>query len=109
MKNVSSLLFFFFFVSLSFGQSSQEKLKKEQQKLEKRISNTRSLLSKVKSNTQASLNEIRLIENQIKSRLKRRDDLGCVANSVFNLLGVGRGLKITTHSMFELFVDVDGE
>ena len=68
MKNVSSLLFFFFFVSLSFGQSSQEKLKKEQQKLEKRISNTKSLLSKVKSNTQASLNEIRLIENQIKSR-----------------------------------------
>ena len=68
MKNVSSLLFFFFFFSLSYGQSSQEKLKKEQQKLEKRISNTRALLSKVKSNSQASLNEIRLIENQIKSR-----------------------------------------
>ena len=68
MKNVSSLLFFFFFISLSYGQSSQEKLKKEQQKLEKRISNTRALLSKVKSNSQASLNEIRLIENQIKSR-----------------------------------------
>lgn len=68
MKNVSSLLFVLFFVSLSYGQSSQEKLKKEQQKLEKRISNTRALLSKVKSNSQASLNEIRLIENQIKSR-----------------------------------------
>lgn len=68
MKNVSSLLFFLFFFSLSYGQSSQEKLKKEQQKLEKRISNTRALLSKVKSNSQASLNEIRLIENQIKSR-----------------------------------------
>lgn len=68
MKNVSSFLFFFFLLSHVYGQSSQEKLKKEQQKLEKRISNTRSLLSKVKSNTQASLNEIRLIENQIKSR-----------------------------------------
>jgi septal ring factor EnvC (AmiA/AmiB activator) len=68
MKNVSSVLFIFFLVSHVYGQSSQEKLKKEQQKLEKRISNTRSLLSKVKSNTQASLNEIRLIENQIKSR-----------------------------------------
>lgn len=68
MKNVSSLLFFLFLAGLSFGQSSQEKLKKEQQKLEKRISNTRALLSKVKSNSQASLNEIRLIENQIKSR-----------------------------------------
>jgi septal ring factor EnvC (AmiA/AmiB activator) len=68
MKNVSSVLFIFFLFSHVYGQSSQEKLKKEQQKLEKRISNTRSLLSKVKSNTQASLNEIRLIENQIKSR-----------------------------------------
>ncbi len=68
MKNVSSILFIFFLFSHVYGQSSQEKLKKEQQKLEKRISNTRSLLSKVKSNTQASLNEIRLIENQIKSR-----------------------------------------
>ena len=68
MKNVSSFLFFFFLLSHVYGQSSQEKLKKEQQKLEKRISNTKSLLSKVKSNTQASLNEIRLIENQIKSR-----------------------------------------
>jgi septal ring factor EnvC (AmiA/AmiB activator) len=36
--------------------------------LEKRISNTKKLLSKVKNNSQASLNEIRLIENQIKSR-----------------------------------------
>jgi hypothetical protein len=68
MKNVSSFLFIFFLFSHVYGQSSQEKLKKEQQKLEKRISNTRSLLSKVKSNSQASLNEIRLIENQIKSR-----------------------------------------
>ncbi|MEN9972225.1 MAG: hypothetical protein RIS20_572 [Bacteroidota bacterium] len=68
MKNVSSVLFILFLFSHVYGQSSQEKLKKEQQKLEKRISNTRSLLSKVKSNTQASLNEIRLIENQIKSR-----------------------------------------
>jgi septal ring factor EnvC (AmiA/AmiB activator) len=68
MKNVSSLLFFFCFFGAVFGQTSQEKLKKEQQKLEKRISNTRALLSKVKSNSQASLNELRLIENQIKSR-----------------------------------------
>ena len=68
MKNVSSVLFFLFFFNLAFGQSSQEKLKKEQQKLEKRISNTKSLLSKVKNNSKASLNELRLIDNQIKSR-----------------------------------------
>jgi septal ring factor EnvC (AmiA/AmiB activator) len=68
MKNVSSLLFFLFCFGLVNGQSSQEKLKKEQQKLEKRISNTKSLLSKVKNNSKASLNELRLIDNQIKSR-----------------------------------------
>jgi septal ring factor EnvC (AmiA/AmiB activator) len=50
------------------AQQDQNQLKREQQKLEKRISNTKKLLNKVKNNSQASLNEIRLIENQIKSR-----------------------------------------
>lgn len=50
------------------GQTSSEKLKKEQDKLEKKISNTKSLLSKTKSNTEASLNELKIIDNQIKFR-----------------------------------------
>jgi septal ring factor EnvC (AmiA/AmiB activator) len=54
--------------NLTFAQQDQQTLKKEQQKLEKRISNTKKLLNKVKNNSQASLNEIRLIENQIKTR-----------------------------------------
>lgn len=54
--------------SQAYAQQDQNQLKREQQKLEKRISNTRKLLNKVKNNSQASLNEIRLIENQIKSR-----------------------------------------
>ena len=68
MKNVINLLLFLSLTWLSFAQQDQKQLKREQQKLEKRISNTKKLLSKVKNNSQASLNEIRLIENQIKSR-----------------------------------------
>jgi septal ring factor EnvC (AmiA/AmiB activator) len=51
----------------SHAQTS-EKLKKEQQRLEKKISNTKSLLRKTKDNTEASLNSLRLIDNQIKFR-----------------------------------------
>jgi septal ring factor EnvC (AmiA/AmiB activator) len=68
MKNVINLLLFLSLTWHSFAQQDQKQLKREQQKLEKRISNTKKLLSKVKNNSQASLNEIRLIENQIKSR-----------------------------------------
>jgi murein hydrolase activator len=68
MKNVINLLLFLSLTWLSFAQQDQKQLKREQQKLEKRISNTKKLLGKVKNNSQASLNEIRLIENQIKSR-----------------------------------------
>lgn len=70
MRNVSNyLLVFFLFLSLgTMAQATSEKLKKEQQRLEKKISNTRSLLDKTKSSTEASLNELQLIENQIKFR-----------------------------------------
>ncbi|MFM7759177.1 MAG: murein hydrolase activator EnvC family protein [Crocinitomicaceae bacterium] len=67
MKNAISVVLLFIMTS-GFAQTSKEKLQKEQQKLEKKISNTKKLLAKVKTNTQASLNEIRLIDNQIKSR-----------------------------------------
>ena len=53
---------------LQAGAQSSEKLKKEQQRLEKKISNTKSLLRKTKNNTEASLNSLRLIDNQIKFR-----------------------------------------
>ena len=68
MKNVIRLCLMLLLSTLSFAQQDQQQLKKEQQKLEKRISNTKKLLNKVKNNSQASLNEIRLIENQIKTR-----------------------------------------
>lgn len=58
------------FVLLSvqlYGQTSQ-KLKGEQKKLEQKISNTKLLLKKTKSNVASSLNELQVIENQIRYR-----------------------------------------
>lgn len=68
MKSVISFLLVFCSSTLVFAQGTSTQLKREQQKLEKKIANTKSLLTKVKSNTEASLNELRLIDNQIKSR-----------------------------------------
>lgn len=59
------------FIGLCFAavsQSKSDKLKREQKKLEKKITNTKSLLKKVTSSREASLNELQLIENQINSR-----------------------------------------
>jgi septal ring factor EnvC (AmiA/AmiB activator) len=56
------------FVLPSLGQTTSEKLKKDQDRLEKKISNTKTLLNKMKSNTEASLNELKLIDNQIRLR-----------------------------------------
>ena len=58
MKSVIKLLLILLFALPSYAQQDQNQLKREQQKLEKRISNTKKLLNKVKNNTQASLNEI---------------------------------------------------
>jgi septal ring factor EnvC (AmiA/AmiB activator) len=68
MKSVISFLLVLCSSTLVFAQGTSTQLKREQQKLEKKIANTKSLLNKVKSNTEASLNELRLIDNQIKSR-----------------------------------------
>lgn len=74
MKSASNFRFLIVLIGLLtfnltlFAQNSSEKLKKEQDKLEKKISNTKSLLTKTKSITEASLNELKLIDNQIQSR-----------------------------------------
>lgn len=69
MRNaIISLLFLVLVVSNGFSQQSSDYLKREKQKLEKKIANTKNLLQKVKNNSEASLNELRLLENQIKSR-----------------------------------------
>jgi len=69
MRLASSLLLVFFFhVGFGFGQQNPDNLKKEQRKLEKKISQTKSLLKKVQANTNNSLHEVRLLDHQIKSR-----------------------------------------
>jgi murein hydrolase activator len=50
------------------AQKKSDQLQAEQTKLEKKLSTTRSLLDKVKSGTETSLNELRLIDNQVKAR-----------------------------------------
>ncbi len=54
--------------SIAFGQKKSAQLEKEQAQLEKKLSNTKSLLDKVKTGTQASMNEMKLIDNQVKFR-----------------------------------------
>lgn len=67
MKTALSLLFFFSF-TIALCQKGQDKLVKEKQKLEKKINQTKALLSQIQSNSKASLNEVRILENQIESR-----------------------------------------
>ncbi len=67
MMRVSSLLVILLLACTAFGQSS-DKLKKEQDRLEKKIADTKSLLQKSKTKTSASLNELKVIENQIRYR-----------------------------------------
>ncbi len=55
-------------VLVGMAQNTSDKLKKEQSRLEDKIANTKSLLAKSKTNTNASLNELRVIENQIAYR-----------------------------------------
>ena len=57
-----------FLVSSFFSQTSSSALKKEQKKIEKKISNTKTLLNTVKINADISLNELRIVDNQIKNR-----------------------------------------
>jgi len=71
MRNVNkfslSILFVCAFFN-SFGQRKSDKLQKEQEKLEKSISVTRSLLKKTTTNTTSTLNEIKVLDAQLKYR-----------------------------------------
>lgn len=70
MNAVNKLLFVAFIcvTPITFSQSTSEKLKREQDRLEQKINDTKLLLSKSKSNTASSLNELKIIENQIAFR-----------------------------------------
>lgn len=62
------VLAFVFVTTFTFSQSTSEKLKREQDRLEQKINDTKLLLSKSQSNTASSLNELKVIENQITFR-----------------------------------------
>ncbi len=66
VNNLTLVLLFLSFQGIS--QQNPDNLKKEQRKLEKKISQTKSLLKKVQANSNTSLNEVRLLDNQIKNR-----------------------------------------
>lgn len=68
-KNRQLLLWMFLACSLTVqAQKKSDQLQAEQNNLEKKLSSTKSLLDKVKSGTQTSLNELKLIDNQVKFR-----------------------------------------
>lgn len=70
MKYVNKLLLMLFvFAGASvLAQKNSDKLRKEQESLEKSIQNTKSLLSKTKSSSEATLNELKVIDNQVRYR-----------------------------------------
>jgi septal ring factor EnvC (AmiA/AmiB activator) len=70
MRSANRLVFIAILLwsGFSFGQASSEKLKKEQARLENKIDDTQMLLRKSKDNTKSSMNELKVIENQINFR-----------------------------------------
>jgi septal ring factor EnvC (AmiA/AmiB activator) len=69
-KNLNSWLLLTFLICsfMAIGQKKSDQLQAEQSKLEKKLSTTKNLLEKVKSGTQNSMNELKLIDNQVKFR-----------------------------------------
>lgn len=68
MKSVISLFLIFIICSIAHGQVKSEKLQKEQKIIEKKISQTKALLDKIKNNTRNSFTELKLLDKQIKNR-----------------------------------------
>jgi murein hydrolase activator len=68
LSNIFSLLIICSISFSVFSQKTTDKLKKEQERLEKSISKTKTLLEKTKINTDATLNELKLIDQQVKAR-----------------------------------------
>lgn len=67
-QKISVLISILLVTGISFAQKRSDQLQAEQQKLEKKLSTTKSLLDKVKKGTESSINELKLIENQVKNR-----------------------------------------
>lgn len=69
LKKISLLLICSVFLfGNGWTQKKSDQLQAEQNKLEKKLSTTKSLLEKVKKGTQNSLSELKLIETQVRDR-----------------------------------------
>lgn len=69
LKKISFLLICcLVFLGSAWSQKKSDQLQAEQNKLEKKLSTTKSLLDKVKKGTQNSLSELKLIESQVRDR-----------------------------------------
>ena len=68
MRNVINIFLLLLVASVAFSQKSSEKLKQEQSRLEAKIKSTKILLQKSQSQTMNSLQELRVLQNQIKFR-----------------------------------------
>lgn len=70
LKNKLVLVLFLFGSNLIFAQKKSDQLQAEQARLENKLNTTKNLLDKVKKGTQLSMNELKLIENQVRDREK---------------------------------------
>jgi murein hydrolase activator len=68
MRTAWLINLFLVFVAVFASAQGSDKLKSDQEKLEQKISTTKRLLAKSQANTQSSLNDLKLIENQITYR-----------------------------------------
>ncbi len=68
MRHVISLFLMLILSAFVHGQVKSDKLQKEQKIIEKKISQTKALLNKVKNNAKNSYTELKLLDNQIKNR-----------------------------------------
>jgi septal ring factor EnvC (AmiA/AmiB activator) len=68
MRTAWLINLFLVFVAVYASAQGSDKLKSDQEKLEQKISTTKRLLAKSQANTQSSLNDLKLIENQITYR-----------------------------------------
>ncbi|GAB5417571.1 MAG: peptidoglycan DD-metalloendopeptidase family protein [Crocinitomicaceae bacterium] len=69
MVNVSKILVVLLLgIPAVYAQDTSDKLKKEQQRLESKIADTKMLLKKTQNEKEASFNELKVIENQIYYR-----------------------------------------
>lgn len=67
-KHIFILLLLFCFQLPGWSQTGSERLKKEQKALKKQIATTKSLLAQSKKNTEVSLEEVNLIDQQVQYR-----------------------------------------